>query len=58
MLLRGLSAGDVMPDAHGYRVLAGLEDDAADRERALAACRQRAGARAAAICAAPAPGDG
>lgn len=58
MLLRQLADADVMPDARGYRVLASLEDDAAAREVALAACRARAGRRAATLCALPAPGDG
>lgn len=58
MLLRQLVSADVMPDAHGYRVLAGLEDAGDARERALSACRARAGGRAAALCALPAPGDG
>lgn len=58
MLLRRLASGDVMPDAHGYRTLAALEDDEAARERALAACRARAGRRAATLCVLPTPGDG
>ncbi|MBX3269901.1 MAG: hypothetical protein KF729_06550 [Sandaracinaceae bacterium] len=56
-LLAGLAARDLMPDASGYRALAALEEGAA-RERALAGCRARAGARAARVCQVPAAGEG